>query len=266
MTFAYTDPTVLKRQYADASNLVARASIYAFQVEHVDFPAWVIDHLPDQRPPGPVLDVGCGPGWCVARAADSGAPAIGLDLSWGMVSRAAASHRQAIGWMEGDAMSLPVRDRSCGAACALHMLYHVPDPARAVAELSRVVRPGGTVLVVLNGIDHMGTYRSLTAEAAGRSEWLPIPSDVMNLGHRDLFTGAFDAVVLDELRGCIVLRDIDPLLAYAASARDFYEHQVAGTWAEFESRLAETAGRHLARHDRIEITTHSGVFVCTAAG
>jgi SAM-dependent methyltransferase len=145
------------------------------------------------------------------------------------------------------------------------MLYHVPDPARAVAELSRVVRPGGTVLVVLNGADHMDTYRSLVAEAAGRDKWLPIPSDTMNLGHGALLRETFAAVVLDELRGSIVLRDIDPLVRYATSACDFYEHEVDGSWADFETRLAEVAHRHLDRQGRIEITTHSGVFVCTAA-
>jgi len=167
--------------------------------------------------------------------------------------------------MVGDAMSLPLCDDACAAACAIHMLYHVPDPARAVAELSRVVRPGGTVLVVLNGADHMDTYRSLVAEAAGRDMWLPIPSDTMNLGHRALLSETFATVVLDELRGSIVLRDLDPLLRYAMSARDFYEHEVDGSWADFECRLAEAAHRHLDRHGQIEITTHSGVFVCTAA-
>lgn len=266
MTSPYTDSALLKRQYSDKSNLAARASIYEFQHPRVDFPAWVIDHLPNEGSSGPALDVGCGPGWSVARSTDLGAPVIGLDLSWGMVRQAAESVRGALGWVVGDVMTLPVRDGACAWACALHMLYHVPVPARAVAELCRVVRPGGTVLAVLNGVDHMDTYRSLMAEAAGRDEWLPWPSDRVNLGHGDLFEQTFDSVVLDELRGRIVLSEIEPLLRYAASARDFYEHQVGGTWTEFESRLAEAARRRLTRHGRIEITTHSGVFVCTAPG
>lgn len=266
MSSAYTDPATLKQQYADRTNLTARADIYAFQHPRVDFPAWVLAHLPDAARAGPLLDVGCGPGWSVARAATSGAPTIGLDLSAGMVAQASASFPDVGGWLVGDAMALPVRSDSCSAAMALHMLYHVPDPAQAVTELSRVVRAGGTVLAVVNGADHMDTYRSLTAEAAGRTEWMPWPGNRVHLGHRALFEPAFPSVEMDELRGRIDLADVAPLMAYAGSAREFYEHQVEMPWSDYESRLHDVAERHLAEHGRIEITTHSGVFVCTVAG
>ncbi len=263
---ASTDPANLKRQYADETNLAARANIYAYQHPRVAFPAWVLDHLPDEARTGPVLDVGCGPGWYVARAVERGIPTIGLDLSSGMVRQASAVSPGALAWLAGDATRLPFSDNSCAAASALHMLYHVPEPAAAIAELRRVVRPGGTVLAVLNGVDHMDTYRSLLAEAAGRDEWLPWSSSRVNLGHVDLFDEMFASVVIDELRGRIVLSDVEPLLSYAGSAREFYEDQIDCSWADLLTRFAQAANRHLAGYGTIEITTHSGVFVCTVAG
>ncbi len=260
---ASTDAATLRRQYADKTNLAARANIYAFQQPQVPFSTWVLDHLPDAALAGRILDVGCGPGWYVTRAQELGASAVGLDLSAGMVSEAARACPTALGWLTGDATRLPISDGSFDAALALHMLYHVPDPAAALAELSRVVRPGGTVLAVLNGRDHMDTYRSLMAEAAGSSEWLPWPSTRVNLSDANLFEGAFTSAVLDEVHAHIVLDHVDPLLAYARSAREFYEPLLGCSWEEYLRRFEQAVGRHLADHGSIEITTHSGVFVCT---
>lgn len=260
---ASTDAAMLRTQYADKTNLSARASIYAYQEPRVPLVPWVLGHLPERARTGRVLDVGCGPGWYVAGAAELGVAAVGLDLSVGMVAQAAVAYPAALGWIAGDAARLPVADHAFDAALALHMLYHVPDPAAAVAELRRVVRPGGTVLAVLNGLDHMDTYRSLTAEAAGRTEWLPWSSSRVNLGHVDLFEREFASVVVDEVRARIVLSDVQPLLAYAGSAREFYEGRIDGSWEEHLERFARAAQRDLARDGSLEITTHTGVFVGT---
>ena len=47
------------------------------------------------------------------------------------------------------------------------MLYHVPDPDRAIAELARVVRPDGVVLAATNGYGHMGEINDALAEVFG---------------------------------------------------------------------------------------------------
>lgn len=45
--------------------------------------------------------------------------------------------------MEADATALPYPDASFGSVALLYVLYHLPDPARALAEAHRVLRPGG---------------------------------------------------------------------------------------------------------------------------
>lgn len=101
--------------------------------------------------PGPrVLDLGIGPG---AGAIDMARaePAkrhVGLDLSGAMLRRAAARARAAgvsLPLVRADALALPVRDRALDGATGHSLLYLLADPAAALAELFRAVRPGGRV-------------------------------------------------------------------------------------------------------------------------
>jgi len=77
----------------------------------------------------------------------------------------------ATGLLAADATALPVRDGAVDLALAMHMLYHVPDPAQAVRELRRVTRPGGRVVIGLNGDDHLRELRDIVAAARGDNRW-----------------------------------------------------------------------------------------------
>jgi SAM-dependent methyltransferase len=85
----------------------------------------------------PVLDVGCGDGH-LGRLLPAGWPLVGIDSS-----PAQLRHPQAGLLVQGDATRLPFADATFSAVAALWMLYHLADPASAIADARRVLRPGG---------------------------------------------------------------------------------------------------------------------------
>src|SRR5205085_6706516 len=60
---------------------------------------------------------------------------------------------------EGDVQDLPFGDEAFDVVAALWMLYHVPDVARALREVRRVLRPGGLFVAVTNGDAHLADLR-----------------------------------------------------------------------------------------------------------
>jgi SAM-dependent methyltransferase len=94
------------------------------------------------------LDVGCGTGAFSARIVHQCAPAEvqGLDLSVGQVTY--AHHRLPAGpahFLCGDVLALPYHDAVFDLAVMALVLFFLADPAKGLAEMQRVVRPGGVV-------------------------------------------------------------------------------------------------------------------------
>ncbi len=97
---------------------------------------------------GRVLEVGVGTGRIGLGLVRSGASLIGLDLSMPMLERLVQNAGGVVlPAVQGDATRLPFPDDAFGAAVASHVFHLVPDHPQALAELVRVVRPGGPVLV-----------------------------------------------------------------------------------------------------------------------
>jgi len=89
-----------------------------------------------------ILDVGCGPGYVSAAAAERGALPTGIDFSSEMISIARKMFPK-IEFREGDAQDLPFNDASFDRVVANFALLHLANPERAIAEANRVLKSGG---------------------------------------------------------------------------------------------------------------------------
>jgi ubiquinone/menaquinone biosynthesis C-methylase UbiE len=100
------------------------------------------------RAAGRVLEVGVGTGLNLPHY-PSHAAVIGVDPDEGMAGRAAGKRcPAAFRWVRGDAQALPFADDHFDTAVATFVFCSIPDPARAMAEVFRVLRPGGTFLLL----------------------------------------------------------------------------------------------------------------------
>lgn len=105
------------------------------------------------QPDGIVLDVGCGPASITASLAHAIGPGglvVGIDRSEAMLDRAVrAVVGPQIAFVRADAQRLPLRDETVDAVVSMAVLQLVGDPAMALAEMARVLRPDGRLAVMV---------------------------------------------------------------------------------------------------------------------
>jgi ArsR family transcriptional regulator len=113
--------------------------------------AWAraLGHL---LPPLEVADLGCGEGYLTIEAARWARRVIAVDRSAAVLARARAlATRRGVSnvlWQKGEIERVPIDDSSVDVTVLSQALHHAADPRAAVAEASRITRPGGRVLVL----------------------------------------------------------------------------------------------------------------------
>jgi SAM-dependent methyltransferase len=152
------DPAVVADEYADDARLRRRALAFTGKATDRDARAPLIAAVAVVRP-ARVLEVGCGWGELAEWAArETGADVVALDLSPRMVELA---RERGVDARIGDVQELPFDDDAFDVAIAAWMLYHVPDLDRALAELARILRPGGRLVAATNSRFHLLELREL---------------------------------------------------------------------------------------------------------
>jgi SAM-dependent methyltransferase len=203
------DPADVRTQYADESNLAARKSLYATGVvegpdaREVTFRA--IAEIAPQR----VIEVGGGEGELALRIVDElGSELTFLDQSERMVEIARG---KGIDAQVGDAQTLRFPDESFDCAVAAWMLYHLPDVPLALSELARVLRPGGRLVAVTNGREHLRELKDLAGDSWFKN------NPFTNEDAVELLGAAFSVVEARDCSGWVTVETDDAIRAYLRS-------------------------------------------------
>lgn len=221
-----TDQRYLRsQQYRDAANLDARIQLHVrFSTNRFDLQRWIFDRL-DLPERSSVLELGCGPASLWRANAERIPPGWSLtlaDLSAGMAREA----RGALGglglraaYLCADAQTIPCAGARFDAVVANHMLYHVPDRARAVAEIARVLRPDGRCYAATNGEGHLAELHALVARFDPELRLWGGGSGLnfsLQNGAEQLRAG-FGEVLLERYEDGLAVTESAPLVAYIES-------------------------------------------------
>ncbi len=213
------DTDFVRGQYAREGHLETRRSVWRPAADGRD-PQEIALAVVRASSPRRILEIGCGTGGFAERvraqcpdaalvATDQSARFVELTASRGVEARVA------------DATALPFEDDAFDLVAAMWMLYHVPDLDRALAEVRRVLRPGGRFLAVTNGDEHVADLRR---DGGGE----PAVTQFSTQNGEDALLRHFGAVSREDLRTRAVFPDRDTALAYLASSQEDVEWDLPG--------------------------------------
>ena len=259
----FTDQEYLKTdQYKDSSNLDARVEIHKrFSTNPYGWFNWVFDTLLKLPADAKILELGCGPAhmW---RECSSRIPAgwdITLsDLSSGMVD-AAWRNLVVTGrnfkFKEIDAQSIPFEDETFDAVIANFMLYHVPDRPKAIAEIKRVLKPGGHLIAATVGDHHLQEMMEILRKVHISKTWESYANPFTLESGLEQLKPFFPNVTMSRYEDNLHVTEIEPMMAYVRSslrAADLSEDELAKVRVDLKNDLKEKG--------KIFITKDSGLF------
>lgn len=218
-----------------AENPAEQYERYWVPVVHGPFAADLVERV-QPRPGERVLDVACGTGVVartIARRLAGNGSISGLDINPMMLDVArntAADEGHAIDWREGSAEALPFDDASFDLVVLQQALQLVPDKAAAVAEMFRVLVPGGRVAVSAWTTIERNPVDQIVAEAFDRHIGARILDVLFSLGEPETFASLFAAAGFEDI-------DVQPVSIPARypSAAEYVELIVVGVVAAVPS-------------------------------
>lgn len=263
------------KQHVTSQSLRVRQEIYErYSVPRVDFPLWVLERI-EWRGDERVLDVGCGPGtyYTTLRQKWPDVRYYGLDFADEMLKQHPAPTRLSM----ASAEALPYESGTFDVVMANHMLFLLDDPARAIQEFRRVLKPNGIVLTSTNSLQTMPEIQALMRRAlvllgvSGKGQIQPplMPHHTFALenGTR-LLAQQFYAVVRYDLPTQLVFPALEPIMAYLESTRElrepFLPPEVA--WDDLMMVMREQIVALLNHFGELVISKISGVLIASERG
>ncbi len=253
------------KQYTDSSNLDARIQLYTrFSTRSDDLGRWVFDRLVVPRQ-ARLLELGCGTAslWIGnAPGVSAGWDVMLSDLSPGMVREARGNLADTdldFGYSVIEAQAIPLVDSTLDAGIANHMLYYVPDRAKALSEIHRVLRPGGRLFATTMGRGHLRELHALVERVApgAYSNGTSVDNFGLENGAEQL-AGWFSEVELHRRRESLLVTEADALVNYVRSTGRLSPARLV----EFERLCAE----EILLHGTVIIGADVGMFEAVKEG
>ncbi len=132
--------------FAGPTGLIAAVSMVMGREDD----ARLAERLSQLAPGDTVVDIGCGPGTAVRRAARLGASAVGIDAAPVMlrVARLLSRRSKAVRYAEGAAEAIPLPDASASVVWSIASVHHWRDLDAGLREALRVLRPAGRLVAI----------------------------------------------------------------------------------------------------------------------
>ncbi len=259
----FTDQEYLKTdQYKDSVNLDARVAIHErFSTNPYGWMNWVFDRLLKLPEDANILELGCGPGYLWKENANripAGWRITVSDLSSGMLDAAWRNlvvTGRTFKFKEVDAQSIPYEDETFDVVIANHMLYHVPDRAKAIAEIKRVLKPGGRLIATTVGENHMHEIMDWFRQIHIDNVWESFVIQFTLENGLDQLKPYFSQISLSRYEDNLHVTEMEPLMAYILSAirtTELSEEELA--------TLQNCLKKEIQEQGRIFISKDSGLF------
>lgn len=249
-------------QYKDSSNLDARVVIHQrFSTNPYGWFRWVFDALLKLPTDARILELGCGHGllWKEnVKRIPAGWKITLSDLSPGMLDAAWRNlvvTGRAFKFQEIDAQSIPYEDETFDAVIANHMLYHVPDRPKAIAEIRRVLKPGGRLFATTVGKYHLQEMMDWYQRVHIRHAWESMANPFVLENGLEQLVPFFSEVHLSRYEDNLRVTEIEPIMAYLRSGirvRELSEEELV--------RLEQDLQKELNEKGSIFISKVSGLF------
>jgi ubiquinone/menaquinone biosynthesis C-methylase UbiE len=210
-----------------------------------------------------VLDVCCGPGLVAGAATTRGAIAAGVDFSTAMLAIARAAQPR-VNFSQGDAEALPHADGCFDAAVANFGVHHVPRPTAALAEMHRVLAPGGRAAFTVwprpdRNVPWQLLFDAIRAHGALDAAKTPPPSGSINSEENcraALADAGFHEIGAELIEREWVIQSVDDLLAAfrngTARTAALIDAQNRGALPAIAAHMAQHAERY-RRDDALHI-------------
>ena len=261
----------LNKQYQNASNISARINLHKmYSISEESWFSWLFREM-NLRSGMKILELGCGNGalWVENKRKipyGKGTRIVLSDISGGMLQDAAKailgkeSKRlsEVIEFKEIDCNSIPYPDNSFDVVIANHMLFYCDKPEKAVREIKRVLKEGGTLYASTYGSRHM---KEITELVKGFDDRIELAArelyHIFGLDNgEEILSAYFDNTEKHIFDDALVVDRVEPLLEYIMSCHGNQNQYIIDRYKEFRTYIEKKVGRGKG----FRITKEAGYF------